>query len=372
MLKQLGQFCEHPYWRLYSIVIAFLLSIMFAFPAYDSMLPGAQKVKNHQHLEEQFEYPLQNPDASPETHQAKMVFRLTVPALANISGVRNPKVYILLQHLLGLGFFYFFLLLAERLFEDKVSALLLLLSIVAIYLGKSFFWDIQGWFDGLAFFFLLLSMYTKSPPVQWLCLSIAFWTDERAILASGLIWCWWKIQYYETEKLSFKKLIWPDRITLTFVIAWGAYLALRFWLGHTYGMQTPMGDSGAFGFQRWEVIVPALFTALEGTWLLFVPLLLGIKINRSYWLLAAIALGFLAVVIPALTVADMTRSLTYCFPIFLIAAYFLKDQVDIQDGQTYLLIIAIICWLFPNFTVISVLSWMHPIFPGIFVDHQHM
>ena len=110
VIGKLTQFCAQKYWRFYSIGIAFLLSIFFAFPAYDTLLPGASEVKNHQHLKEQFEHPLQNPDASPETHQAKMVFRLSVPLVANLTGIKNPKVYIILQQLLGLVFFYVFLL----------------------------------------------------------------------------------------------------------------------------------------------------------------------------------------------------------------------------------------------------------------------
>lgn len=368
ILQNLDRFCEYKHWRLATVMCLALIAIIFAFPAYDTLLK-MDHVDNLVYLKDQFEHPFESPDASPESHQAKRVFRLSVPIIANITGVHNPVVYLILQHFLGLGFFFLGLRLAERLLQNKTSALLLLLSIAGIYLGKSFFWDLQGWFDGIAFFFLLLAMINQNPLVQWLSLSIAFWTDERAILASGLIWFWWKLKSYGIENLSLGKFLKPDIVTITFILAWGLYLGIRLWLADTYGMQVPMDESGAIGFQRWEMFIPALFTSLEGIWLLFIPLLLLLHQKGNIWQFLGLGLAFTVVIIPALMVADMTRSITYAFPIIFIAVYFLHQSTQAQEQKQFLLVVALGCLCFPNLTVISHLSWLHPIFPGIFVNH---
>ncbi|MEL7342634.1 MAG: hypothetical protein AAGM67_19275, partial [Bacteroidota bacterium] len=293
------EFCQLPHWRVWTMLIIAGIALLFAYPSYD-LLFQEQESTNFIHLRHQFASPFEASEAAPESHQAKRVFRLSIPVLAKLSGISSPIVFIAIQHLLGLGFFLLGIRLAERLFEDRTSAFLLLIAIGGIYLGKSFFWDTRGWFDGFAFFALLLAMYSPNVLVQWSSLSFAFWTDERAILASGLVWIWWKLQVYGQNRLDLKTLIKPDRITLTFVLAWGSYLAIRLWLSQTYEMSVPMGKSGAIGFQRWELFLPALFTSLEGMSLLTIPIVVMMRKKSHIWQGLTLIFALLVVIIPAL------------------------------------------------------------------------
>jgi hypothetical protein len=369
--QQLESLTEGKSWRWVAVGMSFLVSVAFAFPYYDTLLPGANPHPQLEQLQVQMQAPLTPVEYSLETHAAKRAFRLLVPGMAYLTGIHAPGFYLLLQHLLGLVFFYLCIRLAERLTGDKVSALLFLSAMVGIYLGKSFFWDLFGWFDGFAFFFLLLAMYVRSPWVLFLSLTAAFWTDERAILASTLVYIWWKLEALGNKTPNLVDLLKPNLRSLVIVAAWGLYLGIRLWLENSYGLSVPMGKEGAIGFQRWELFFPALFVGFEGSWLLMVPLIFWLKARQGLWLGLALLAASALVIIPALMVADMTRSLIYAFPLFFIALKALNQVAPLPQKRNYLLLTAAACLLFPNMTIISTLSWMHPVVPGIFVEHQY-
>lgn len=369
--QYLEAFTRLDYWRVYAVGLGFLLAITFAFPHYDVFLPGNAPHPNWEYVETQIQAPLSAGDYSPESHAAKRAFRLLVPVVGYLTGIHSPPFFILLQHLFGLLFFYLALRLAERITQDKVAALLLLAGIVGIYLGKSFFWDIGGWFDGIAFFFLLLAMYSRSYWVLFLSLTLAFWTDERAILASTLVYLWWKFSLQDDLPLSLKNLLLPNPRNLIIIATWACYLGLRTLLTQQYGLSVPMGEEGAIGFQRWELFLPALLTAFEGLWLLLLPLGISLWNRSSVWLALALLLATGIVMIPALMVADITRSLTYAFPLIFIGLQGLQRTANTLEIRNFLLILAACCLLFPNLVVISTIRWIHPMVPGLFVEHQY-
>src|SRR5262249_17479499 len=148
------------------------------------------------------------------------------------------------------------------------------------------------------------------------------WTDERALFASSLVYLYhvylrqregadWRASYFGATPIAV-------------IVVGIAYIVLRFAMAQHYQLAPPSGglmlvisDASNLPIGCW--------TALEGGWLLVVPALLILAQTRQFAFLTLYGSAISIVLICAMSVVDITRSMAYAVPAIFIAIAVLKD-----------------------------------------------
>ena len=115
-----------------------------------------------------------------------------------------------------------------------------------------------------------------------------------------------------------------------------------------------------------DFIGMAIWTSLEGYWLLILPTLLILWKNKEFTPFLLLSSLIFILTLGALSVFDKTRSGSYLFPSIFISIYILNNIFSKNDLQKILFICATVCFLFPAYYIISDVSpytlWYKPIF----------
>ncbi|WP_128544335.1 hypothetical protein [Larkinella soli] len=264
------------------------------------------------------------------SHQSKRTFRLTPIFLGKISPFKTAlgKIITLfaIQHLLGLLFFYLFAHLIYSITKDALFSFLCTLGTSLFYLGNAFFWDTYGWFDGFAYFLLLAGMIgivNKKYFLTFILLSFAYWTDERAIIISPCLLLWDLMYHYNFPQNKDSIKISPFAILYPFSLM--IYISARQFLSFTYDMHTPMGFNALVGPKMILINMQAmpfsLIGVFEGYWIFIIRLGFLLFKDRNLKLLLTLGIIFSASTIISYCVIDVTRSMTYTFPLLIIAMF---------------------------------------------------
>lgn len=302
----------------------------------------------------------------PASQEAKRTFRLVPSLWAKILPTESIKArwifLYLTQCLLGFGFFYLLLNFFFKKYGDKTTAILITANFALLYIGKSFFSD-AIWFDAYAYFFIALAIFTTNPLLLEASLFLAFFTDERALFAGGLVFIYHLM--FNKDKL---KIVLP-----TIFSAYILYAAVRLVLMKVYNLSIPMGEGAYTGFLQFAIgdVLDmttrldrgpiGLYTPFKNLWILFFLLLYILRKEPfQFSLFASIMLVFLIV---SFSVADITRTLTYAFPFVLIG--FERLKVFVANDKTYknyLLIAILVNIITPNYFIIYTPHWLRPLF----------
>src|SRR5690606_2164821 len=120
------------------------------------------------------------------------------------------------------------------------------------------------WFDGFAFFFLVMAMYARKPIAILLWCTAAAWTDERAFMALGIVFLFHQLEGNADRSI---RLLRPNLNGTAALIAIGAYLALRMFLADRYGMRiSDHGAEPAYLEYTMRYLPIGAWTFLEGFW----------------------------------------------------------------------------------------------------------
>lgn len=298
------------------------------------------------------------PDTSkldPTSHEAKMTFRLTIPLLIKLFSIRSRFVVYGLQIVVAWFFFYLTRSLLMKILHDRVLSFILTLAIAFIYTGEQFVTDIYGAFDCFTIFFILLAMYYNNALAIFICVSLAVWTDERGGLMSLFIIPWILIiQPPDTKKkYGFRELrSLFDLKILSCSVALVLYMVARFWLQQKFSLSSHMNVIKPTDFlRRKEIALFGLWEAFEGLWPVVLLSALCFFKSRDYFLLTILA-GLTAMVCyAAFSVADITRSMTYLFPLLIISVYYLaKFHPELKPVLTRTILYGfLICILTPTY-----------------------
>lgn len=346
-LEGLRVWTEVRHWRLLLTASATALSLFLAFPGVrwgDLAMNGpAWKA-----LQQQIAEPFQPQDYSPETHQSKMAFRLTVPLFARMTGigVRGAAVLHLLS---GVALLYLGIALGVAATGDRVIAALIALATASTYLGASAFWDARGYFDALAISLVLSAMLSRSAPLAGLFILLAAFTDERALGAALLAHLWFVARGLLRGRSGSRA--WMPGPSRGILAAAVAYACLRWFLGHRFGLASPMGEAALVGpgslWGQLDGFVFGFWSLLEGLWL---PVLAAAGLLWLQFRLAGLFLAgvLMAQVVGAHCVLDVTRSGMYVFPVVFIAAAVLAAHEARDTLRLVFLVAALVCVLAPT------------------------
>ncbi len=311
------RFCQNPHWPARLAVVCVAVSLLTGFPSYHRFAGPTEPF--WEALSRQIDHPFTPQLHAARSHEAKIAFRLLPPLLGKLAPFASPNARLAflyaLQHLFGGLFFYLIARLLARVSRDAVFAALFTFGLAFVYVGKSFFYEVYGLFDGTAYFFITWALFLRNPWLAFLVIQGAYWTDERGVVAAALVLLWHRWQRGET---SLRALLRVDALNAAFVLSLLGYLSLRWELGRWFGLTVPLGGEADAGLAvvRGNLLFAVLAVVLtfEVYWLYFLAGFRQILAQRQvvFALLMLAALGAQALV--SLSVLDITRSLAYVFP----------------------------------------------------------
>lgn len=355
----------------YPLRLALLCSLLVFLTGGDalmSILAGYDKVAESvtwQFLEKQIVSPLTTfSDREAYHHISKMTYRLFPAYLGKLCwgcSLRELMLFLVgLEYLAGFLFFYFSYQLFRRYCPDAVALTWLLLGFCFIFLGKVFFWDIYAYFDAYALLFLLLAIKSRNPALVFFFLFLAFWTDERSIVASALVWLWHALRPdYSDQKPAFfqKAVLRPNKPQGAILLAVLSTLVLRWLLAHRYGLPSVAGFSQILTEVKFVLIKQRLIelipfvtiSSFESYWLYILGALLALWLHRERWELALFLLALGASLGVSFLVYDMTRSLMYAFPAIFIAVRILLHELPPAIFRRLAFWVSVAALLFPTY-----------------------
>jgi hypothetical protein len=317
-------------WLIKLTFCAVLLSLFLAFPPYSLLVThlktDGSKLDAWVFIQNQAQDLFHPRDIDYDVRRENMVLRWTLPFLSLITN-HNVVLILLTQSLCGILFLYRTGRYIYQISANKVLTGLFILALAHIFVSVWIFADIHGYGDGFAYFFLLTALLSNHVVISFLFLQLAFFTDERAVVAGGYVLLWWVVvKAYEKEDFTFPGLVFAASTGHAVVIwvAWLFYFGVRsyvlttFFPEHNYStIGTPLlleaAHRNGLGSSIWSVF--------EGMWLLMGAAMLALFLTERYWLAAALSIGFILLIMTGVYVHDIDRSLSYGFPFILIAFY---------------------------------------------------
>jgi hypothetical protein len=378
----LEKFSHTRFWLVKSVLIISLITVLYSFQNYNYMYnrkiseqtqadinknsdeiihskndtTGIHKPSLHEFVERQIINPLTVVRSSDRQWRfyayvdgniVNRQFRLTMPVLGHFLSL-NVDQLILLQVVIGFFLIAFIILLTTSITGDKVMGILFALGFGFTYLGKACFIDIRPYFDGVAYFLLLAAMFSKKPLLIGVSIFLAAFTDERALIASGLVFLWWRLQSKEGyQRLpDFLKF---DSFSIAIIIAWIAYISARIILLRNFHFTThlpALSGPGSVLKYNYKIFAFGILTGIKWFWIFVLAGLLWLIKSGTYVFLFFFILNLLFILLPAFLITDITKSVTYIFPaVFICLSLFVKSLESQNNLRYFSLIVVILCFL---------------------------
>lgn len=355
--------------RRYSFIllpfIATAISLFSAFPSYD-IVDDQEMSSNWNAILHQTTDPFDPAEYNGSSHQANLAFRLTPVLLARIFSIGSVYGYLIFQFICLVLLFVVISRLLKKIIDDPVVYYLLTLSISLTFVGNVLCSDYRGFFDVLAFLCLSVSMLISNAKLIFLTLLLAYFTDERALIASGLVYVYFVFESrQDVETINFKSFFSFKPKLISIISSWLCYLAIRVTL--TYFFELKSNNEVLVDYLFTETIhqvnlLPfGLWTGLEGFWILVLLSVIVIIQNRKWFALCLYFVASLVVVFVAIWVFDITRSMAYLLPsIFLSLTILSKSQNPLV--LRYIALSVLLLCIFPTYYAggASEISWLYP------------
>ena len=346
-------------WVLWTALAATALVLVFSFPPPRATVRIGE-APEWGPLYGKLAHPLtpQNQE-DPGSHGAKTAFRLSVPVVAHVLGL-GPRSLKLLEILAGIALFALVAVGAERASGDRRCAVLVALLTASCFPGISAFVEHRGFFDAVAFLGLALACAWRSPVAVFCGVSLAAWTDERGMIAAGLVAL---LHFADAPRQGGARRFLDARV-LAVVAAGLVYAGGRQILAARFGLSTPLAGTGlGFLIAQMNNAPLGIWTGLEGGWLLVLAASLVLwRQGRRTLLLASLLAGG-GVVVVALMVWDITRSMAFVLPALFLSLRVLRDHESREDLTKLCRVAFVIALLWPNYYVAGKgeASWNYPL-----------
>jgi hypothetical protein len=333
--------------------VVLALSLFRAFPSYDGLATAYDRGTWRKTMVK-VDYPLTDMARFPDkSHEAKLTFRVTVPLLAHVLHLRRNGMLIL-AGVAGVLLLYAVLGIAHRVTGSRKAALFVCLAIACAWPGETAFHELRGgYFEAVALCLLVLAMADLPSPLTAAAVCGAAFTDERALVACGLVFLFWV-----SESGLFA------RRSVAVLIGCGAYGATRLWLTLAHSIIVSTGGNGLPVFLHETNIIPlGIWTGLGGAWLLVVCCLAALLLQRRYGMAAAFCAATVAVAGIALLVLDVTRSMAYCLPAVFVGISALKRSESLEAVEKLSIAAGAISLLTPAYVVQGSweVYWLYPL-----------
>lgn len=282
------------------------------------------------------------------SHEHKLIYRLFLPILAKLSPIKYVGVFIYFsQIIVGVLYIYLVTNFVYKITDHKTITFFFVLTFTSIYAGNAFIWDVTGYGDFWAYFFLFLCIYRYNSFSIILFLTLAFWVDERAVVNSVFVYCWWIIT--NNLKLNQDKFI-NFKFLFPIIIAIIGYFLGRFLLNKYFSLPSDSKYLKEFVSTIYENIKYQGFrfwTAFEGFTGLIILALTCLFKTKNYKSLLLLILSSIVTIGVAFFAHDGNRGFSYSV-VFLFICLFITTHFFTKKESLYLIIsVFIISFLFP-------------------------
>jgi len=346
-LLKIDQFTNRKNWKVELTLIIPFIVLFFSFPSYEYMFD--ESMTNWKHLLEQAAHPFSQNNYAPDTHQSKMTFRLFGPVLIRVFHLNIISITIL-QMLAGTLMVYFFIKATLSITNNKVATVLLTFAFACTSICTSPFTDILGYLDGFALFFLIIPFAFTNPIFIFLGVFLAGWVDERGLIATSLIFIW--TAFIQKDKKIIN--------TIAVVLAWISYFFIRIMIAWKYNLTT---HTGGINFSNQLNNAPlGIWTGLEGFWVIILLSVLILCKTRKKIIAAFFASSIGIIMLVALSVVDITRSMIYLFPAIFISLIVIKNVENEKNLIHIATVVLLLCVLFPQLSAggYNFVNWQYP------------
>jgi hypothetical protein len=331
---------------------AAVLSLFFAFPSYD-VASKPEMAHSWDAVLLQSHNVLNAVEYDPASHAANIAFRFTPTLLGGLLGIHTLKAFLVFQ---GVALIILFVLIGrlfQRLVTDNVVACLLTLATAFVFIGNVLCSDYRGFFDVFAFLFLVAGMLAGPSILTFLFLLLAYFTDERALIASSLVYLLFVFaNLRDLTDLKFKHLFFFNKQMVAVLASWVVYFGIRSYLSHVFGFRTNatgLTDYLALTQGRQINLAPfAMWTGLEGFWILVIVALFVLVYARKYSFAFLYILGMGVIIFVAVCVFDMTRSMAYLLPA-IFASLVVLQKTQTERTLRYIALGVLVVCLFPTY-----------------------
>jgi hypothetical protein len=351
------RFTRNKYWILWLALISSLLAVFFAFPNYAGVSNDPTTVNAWEAIFTQIEHPFENHTYEAVSHQSKLAFRLSIPLLAKTLHLSVTGI-ICLQYAFGVFLFYFSSKVILQITKDSLTTLLVTLSLAFIYSGKVSFLDLRGVFDGIALFFLVLSLYKKNVPLIITCVFLTALTDERGLIAASFVFIYWFIH----ESNPSRKLFTKQTIS---VLAGGLlYLSVRFILTYFFQLKT---ESAGIGLQilasNLNLIPLGIWHGLEGNWIFIVITIFTLFLLKDKMTLFLFSSSIACILTAGCLVTDVSRSTAYILPALFVAIKVIHSNDSLSFLRKMAFVSLLICFIYPAYFTGGgyQVDWVYPL-----------
>lgn len=353
--------------KLFLPVLLVAIALFGAFPSYD-IVHSSEFAENWQSILTQAADPFISHNYPSHSHSANIAFRFTPVLIGRVLGISSINGYLLLQ----LTAFTLFFVCTTRLFNkirgDSAESLILSVSIAFIFTGNVLCSDYRGFFDVVAYLFILIAMLSESPLVIFASSLLGFYTDERALIASPLIYIFFVIgrDYSSDRNVTWKNFFSFNVKMTALVLSWIIYFVIRFSLNHFIGLKT--NSAGMVNYLLNEAIeninaMPfAIWTGLEGFWVVVLSSFLVLLVQKKWTVLFVYSAAQVIIIFVALCTFDITRGMAYLSPSIFISLYLLTESETPGVLRNTVLITFLLC-LFPTYYSggPNTITWLYPL-----------
>ncbi|MDO7850563.1 hypothetical protein [Hymenobacter convexus] len=325
------------FWQIQVVILCVVMAGVMQTPRYQYYYRYAIAKSGENHiftaLDKQVSEPLGSTNFAPESHQSKMAFRLLVPLL--LKGLHIPSAgYLGLQFVFGLLMLYALTKLLHDITQDRLATALLLLGLSCTYFGCAYLTDVLTLLDAFSYALLVFMMLFRSPLVLAPLMVLGAFNDERTIVAIPIVMLWHACRnsdllHEKSWGLLLKRVVANPQV-LALLLGIGLYVAIRLSLASVFHLKTV---DGYVGFSALALnalagtLDTALFSGLESFWVILVASLLLLLSLRAYRLLLLLLLALMPIFLGSFLVFDVTRSISYGTPVFLLSLYLLRPYL---------------------------------------------
>ena len=288
--------------------------------------------------------------------------------ISYVTGVGVP-FWLVVQPLAGVLFLVLMLKLLTKATEDAATAMVMVAGMAFIYTGKAFYVDVVGYFDGMAMLLILLAMWSKGLLLPMTMSLMAFFVDERAIMAVPTVVLW---QQYVggVALMPFGKKWKLSSAGVGIGISVIIYLIMRYLIGREFGLGAEVGSTPLLGLEtlrtNYATMPLLLLTGIEFYWVAVGAVVVyALRKGGAGWCMLVFAyLG--AAVFASLLSLDVTRSIAYLFPAVVLGMVMVVKEEGLQIGRGFAAGLLVLAILFPPiFSVGNMHLWMGPALPKI-------
>lgn len=305
---------------LYVLLVLVSIVVFCSFPSYDVALVLHEMDTNWECLFLQSKEPFVDHSQlyDPESHCSKLAFRFVPALLLRLFSITTIQGGLILQLIILVAFYAVLHKVLKDLFKDRNKAFACALPICFVMAGHVYVSDYRGIFDTLALALLLTALLARRTPWALIPLLLAYFTDERALLASA--GCMMLYLFLAGRTLTLRSML-QGAFTGSsgiVVLSWALYAVGRYCLVTILGLHTAPVDMLYYFVQNSALLFYGFYVGLEGFLILMVVVVAYLFRTRSYAFLIALVASFMLIYVVAMSVIDINRSMAYVLIVLLL------------------------------------------------------